>query len=158
MQVYTLIINRLIQAARRGFLSLLLWITCKRSGVYFSCWSVSRITTRSKSGARTRTHTRARINTGRRGFTMHKTTISRLKPFLGVLWLYPYIIPFNHKKPLKSLLGTLKRAMWFYTPYRPGRVAALPELFRAKQPPQHIGVKNSVYNILWYDKLLHFCY
>lgn len=127
MQVYTLIINKLIQAARRGFLP---WITCNRSGVVFSCWSVSRITARSYSGAHVRTHAHA---IPRRVYlcTLQSLT-SRLYAFLGVFRCYPINIKLCYKKPLKRHINTLKQQTGAATPYRPRR---FPGLFLVSKQP-----------------------
>ena len=124
MQLYTLIINIITYAARRGFLPLP-WITCSRSGVVccdFNLWSFSRIT-----------HTRAHRITGRRGgLAILQTITSRLNAFLGVFRCYPINIKLYYKKPLKRHINTLKQRIGAATLSRPRR---FPGLFLVSKQP-----------------------
>ena len=125
MQLYTLIINIITYAARRGFLP---WITCSRSGVVccdFNLWSFSRITARSKSGGRNHPRTHAHAIPHRGFLAMLQSLSSRLKPFLGGFRCYPTITRVNYKKPFTGLLDTLKQHISAATLSRPRRFSGL---------------------------------
>ena len=127
MQLYTLIINIITYAARRGFLPLP-WITCNRSGVVccdFSHWSVSRITARSKSGGRNHPRTHAHAIPRRRYLCTLQTITSRLKLFLRGFRRYPTITRVNYKKTFTGLLDTLKQHISAATLSRPRRFPGL---------------------------------